>query len=521
MAYTTTQLNSLFKLWSVRGPALSGLTTGLLQFMSQSPYDVSAVVGPALLIAQSFASAQARVLDFIMNDSSFVGWSLDLQGQIAQLALNWQDLFVLLSNIAVNQSLPRLDTLYQATPASRYYGAVVQSNAASIDIALESFLNVPTLAGITIATFWQASSLGLQTLARLDTLDWAISDGNLTLYYGSNATTDDLIADALDALNWVNPLQPDITLLLSMVSNVSPAGYSTDTVVSITAVPVPQGEDIESIAYQYLGDADEWVALAEFNGLGWPYISDDPIDQLGRPEVEGMVLAADLAAGAIELTLSNTNFPAYNDQRLLLQQGADYQIVTITDASAYPILKFAPALDEAFTAQATSINSYAPVYDSGVVLHTGSTILIPSTLANAVSGVLTTASSDIQRFGIDLALTEDGSLIANEGDFALVKGDTNLLQAIGNRFDVKQGQLIHLPAYGTGIDRFIRLKNTSYYAIAAVTDAIQTVLQDPRTPQAVNPQASIEGDQLLLDFSVSASNQRLLLPVSLSLPSPA
>lgn len=532
--FTATQLNSLFKLWSARGPALTGQINGLLQFISQSPYDVSSVAGPTLLIAQTFARAQSNILDFIMNDASFAGWSFDMQHQISLLEQDWQDLYVLLSSVAFDKQLPRFDTIYQASVGARYYGAQVQAEAQSIDIKLESFLNVPTMAGITVKTFWNASSLGLKTLSLLATLDWSqtggIPDpappappatpysGPLTPYYGPMATTDDLIADALEMLTEVAPLQPDISMLLSMIANVSPNGFSTDSIVSIVARDVMQGADIESIAYQYLGDAEQWIPLAEFNKLMWPYISDDPIEQLGRPEVEGLTLGASLAVGTNQVFLANGNYPVYKDQRLLLQDGmGNFQIVTVVDASGFPALMVSPALTDTFIVSSTSVTLYPPVYDTGVVLGTGDKILIPSTLLVA-AGVLDTVATDLERFGTDLQLTQDGELIAANGDFMVVTGQANLKQAITNRFEVPRGQLIHLPLYGTGLNRFIGLKGTPQYGVAAGVDAIQTVLQDPRTPKAITPQVQIVDDKMLIDFGVAVDNQRLLLPVQLDLP---
>jgi hypothetical protein len=514
MALTATQINKLIAGWAQQGPSIAAQMQAILQILNQTSIDATPVLGPTLLLAQGYAQAQVNVLGFIMNDPTWSDWSIPFQSEIARQMNDWTDLSILFGNIATQQKLPLLENILQASPASRYYG--IQSVVASLDIALESFLNVPTLAGITVATFWSTTAPGVDALARLLALDYVLSS-DPTYYYGPTGTISSIINDAAQVLVEVVPLNPNVTNVLNALTNATVDGFSAQSVISLQTVAIKKGDEIEKLALTLLGNADLWTNLVDFNNLMWPYISDDPIDQLGRPESEDIYLGDDAAIGDTTITLANDYIPVYSDQRIALRCADNVQVVTVVDGSANPMIKIAAPINVAFPADTTEVGLYPPVYDTGVVLGTGGMLLVPSTLS-ANGSVVSTMFTDAQRFGTDILLDAQGNIHAVNGDLDTVVGKPNLLQALNNRFKVPRNSLTHLHTYGNGLQNYLGLKNTPYYGNLKVVDAIQTALQDPRVPQVQNATAQIIDDETLISFDVPLNNQQLLLPVQLDLP---
>jgi len=507
-------INRLLKLWSKQGSATSTLIGSILQLFAQAPVDMSAVLGPALLIAQAYCEAQRSALAFIMDDTSFATFSSDLQGQIANANTNWGVLAALAGNIAFSKQLPRLDVILQTSPAARYFGATGFITPGAVEVKLESFLSVPTASNITTSDFWQYTSAAIDVMSRLLAIDYVLST-DLTFYYGPNGTIQNIYEDIVTVLTEITPQTPNVTQMVSAIGNATPQNFSSAAVVSIRAIPVPQNTDIQTFALRYLGDASLWVQLASFNNMMYPYFSDDPIQKLGRPEASGFTLSADLAPAATTLTLNSTTFPFYNDQRILLQNSGNFQVVTITGVAGLTIT-FAELLLYNFPAADTAVSVFAPVYDTGVVYGTGDKILIPSTLITN-TGVLDTPLTDVDRFGTDIRVGNMGQLLLQNGDIELVSGDDNLVQALQDRFKVPAGELTEDSSYGNNLRRYLGHENKPYYASLAAVDAVQTCLQDPRVVSAVNPTATITGDQLAIDVGIQTSTQRLLLPVTFNL----
>jgi len=124
------------------------------------------------------------------------------------------------------------------------------------------------------------------------------------------------------------------------------------------------------------------------------------------------------------------------------------------------------------------------------VLLTGQQILIP-----APTAVATTTDPD-EVFGTDIAL-QDGMLTATQsGDFAFVTGRDNLHQALKNRVETPQGDLIYHMQYGSLVPKLIGQSSTPARAVLAASSAKGAILADPRVSSVGQARADVSGDAI-------------------------
>ncbi|SAK98618.1 hypothetical protein AWB80_07560 [Caballeronia pedi] len=159
--------------------------------------------------------------------------------------------------------------------------------------------------------------------------------------------------------------------------------------------------------------------------------------------------------------------------------------------------------DAALWWQLISPNGLVPPYitddvsqaGSGVLL-TGQPILVPAPSAAAQ----TTDSKEV--FGTDVAL-RNGLLQASEsGDFAFVTGVDNLKQAVKNRLETEQGDLIYHMSYGSILRSLIGTGATPAAELLAASSTKATLLQDPRIDSVTSAKATISGDTASVDVEV-------------------
>jgi hypothetical protein len=223
---------------------------------------------------------------------------------------------------------------------------------------------------------------------------------------------------------------------------------------------IAQGDTLEALAEKYLGDASQAQRLAQLNALRYPFISDDPEDQLGTPLFETQ-LAQPFAAG-LRLYLAAFDPVAFAEGGYVLLRGtggaigSDLFDIGVIFGFGTPgpsgAMAWSPAMTEDF--DSATLASFGVgnilyltgqpqhVYAAGarVVLYpdqtqarsfcvgTGGVIRIPITTQNA--NLLTLATDRFQNlFGTDLALSADGQLSLAGRDLATVEGEANLNQA--------------------------------------------------------------------------------------------
>lgn len=124
------------------------------------------------------------------------------------------------------------------------------------------------------------------------------------------------------------------------------------------------------------------------------------------------------------------------------------------------------------------------------VLLTGASITVPASVP-AVSN--TTDASEI--FGSDLQLL-NGRLQVADGDFAVVSGRPNLLQALKNRLETARNELIYHLLYGSLVPSLIGSVTGPTAALLAAEYAKQAVLSDPRISRVSQSSATAVGDTI-------------------------
>lgn len=130
------------------------------------------------------------------------------------------------------------------------------------------------------------------------------------------------------------------------------------------------------------------------------------------------------------------------------------------------------------------------------VLLTGQQILVPAPAAAAT----TTDSKEV--FGTDLSLQKGLLTATASGDFAFVTGAANLKQALKNRIETRQGELIYHMSYGANLRSMIGTLATPAAELLAASLVKTSLLADPRVDSIKSATASISGDSLAVTVDV-------------------
>jgi phage baseplate assembly protein W len=122
------------------------------------------------------------------------------------------------------------------------------------------------------------------------------------------------------------------------------------------------------------------------------------------------------------------------------------------------------------------------------VLLTGSQILVPAPSAAAT----TTDPNEV--YGTDIALTNGLLGGTSTGDFATVTGRANLRQALKNRVETQQGELVYHARYGSLLKTLIGKVSVPAQQLLAASTAKGAVLADPRIASVDKAIATVNGD---------------------------
>lgn len=156
------------------------------------------------------------------------------------------------------------------------------------------------------------------------------------------------------------------------------------------------------------------------------------------------------------------------------------------------------------------------------VLKPGDNILIPIPVTNGFSRVptgkdnkLTVNMSELEKsLGVDLKIDADFDLIlTSSGDLEITAGADNMGQAVIIKLSYEPGELIRYPELGAGI-----LIGTKFPAIGDIKDGVtNTLLQDSRVEQIIDPAILRDGDALTLTFTLKIKNVDIPIPIRIKL----
>lgn len=478
-----------------RAHTVASIGTACAFLLETSPVSLESVLGPTVALVHGYARAHAKGLGWILGAPDSTGWGLTTREVLARDALAWGDMWSTASTLAVSRRLPRPLSAPASGPARQLGSA---QRGVEYGVTLEQMLNVASIAGIGVDTFWSRSSAGMPSLGRLVTMDTV-----LTREYDH-----DVLAE-LEVLHvGVVPRSVDGRDLLRRVQAARPELPSEPHVEATSAVRVTDQMDLSVFAAQVLGSAEAWRILVEYNGLRYPYVSADPVDQLGD-SLAVLLLAAPVASGSSTMMLLDAA-ALHVDERVVVRYGAIVQVFTVA-AVAGSIVTLAEAATADFPITATLSLHAALVNLQGRVLRPGDVLLVPSsdsTLSRAMLLQSQRSPLDMDRvYGRDIRVTDQGLLVDDRQDLGRSTGRDNVIQALRHRVRTPRGSLRHHPEYGTVLDAMLGLSNTEFQTFFAMVTTKQSLRRDPRVAKLSGISARIDGDVLSLNLTVETKHQ--------------
>ena len=305
-------------------------------------------------------------------------------------------------------------------------------------------------------------------ISYLETLQASIQSVDFIL---SNLFAVDVAVDPF-ALARANANNPDVNI----------GQYSSGQLVRFN-----YGDDLEALAYRYLGDPNKWIDIAIANGLQPPYI-----DEVGQ----AVPLQANGSGNQINITATDSNgvdnsTKFYFNQTIFLQSTAQpfadqRNIISIEQIPVTGDLIITLDGDSNLDEYKTVDNAYVRVYaphtaNSALFILIPSTQPLPNQRQETVPWFLAKSAQDEKQAGIDLLLTanDDIAFTANN-DIALSYGLQNAVQAMRLKIVTELGELRYHP--GFGLVNVIGSKNNNLDAIkgSIISSLTNSVAQDSR-----------------------------------------
>lgn len=205
---------------------------------------------------------------------------------------------------------------------------------------------------------------------------------------------------------------------------------------------IHQGDKIQILARQLLGDRQRTDELIQINQLRYPYISDNPSDQYAQPK--GNVFLTSSITNPNEITIANPNqVVILRGDMVFFQQGKTHDAQTVQSVIGDDIT-LTEALNGTYN-EATMVTVFSNQENiSTQVLQTGDTLLYP--FDSTVSG-----SNYLLLLGKDWKVDPEGFLTKEGRDIGIVKGLDNLSQGLRLRYQTPKGALLLHETYGNDV----------------------------------------------------------------------
>lgn len=303
--------------------------------------------------------------------------------------------------------------------------------------------------------------------------------------------------------------------------------YSSGTLVRLN-----YGEDLQSLAYRFLGDSNKWIDIAIANGLRPPYI-----DEIG----EKIFLLSNGQGNQINLR------PIGENNTLNIDKFYVNQIITIrSDTENFPeqrsIVKITqiPVSNEIILELDgdSNLNKYKVSENANIRVYKPNTtnssyfILIPSTepldsnRKEEEPWFLSKKQSDEKRAKIDIAVSEDGDLLLTTNhDIKLSYGLDNAVQALKFKILTESGSLRYHPEYG--IINVAGRQNNGIDSIRAdlTKSILDQVAADPRFDRVesldivynVEDQGLTTAPYIRISMSVRLAGSTSVIPIAFTI----
>jgi len=207
---------------------------------------------------------------------------------------------------------------------------------------------------------------------------------------------------------------------------------------------VRDGDTLQGIAQQQLGDMNEWTTLAQFNDLRYPYIVDTIEEKMQNPD--HLVTIGDVLLVKV----------ANDEQSNLIQQ---LKRTTEYDQEELYALALGKDLD-----------------------------ILPT------KRTLTSVGRDFETFEMK------GN---NRGGIATVRGIENLKQSLFIRLSTPRGSYVGHPRYGSDVHTYVGMKATEENAALIDLEIERTIRTDTRVTACSLISRTISGGTYTAAFSIS------------------
>jgi hypothetical protein len=270
---------------------------------------------------------------------------------------------------------------------------------------------------------------------------------------------------------------------------------------------------MESLAVQYLGDANRWIEIAALNGLKEPYIDEDgffyPLTGNGSGQYVTISQSNNLFVGQIINLSSN------------IQQAAQYKILSIDIVSTTAVvLQLSGPNDTSLyrIEDGAQIQAYMPDTVNSNML-----IAIPSLMPITTEGASTALpgyqdlSGLAQIAQVDFLLDSSGDLIlSSSGDLSLAIGLANLVQVANMILLTPLGSMVTDPTFGNPVSAGISGAEVDPQAIIRQLD--QIFGGDPRFEGLVAANVNQSGPAVSITIVAKIASTNLILPITTQLP---
>ncbi len=252
-------------------------------------------------------------------------------------------------------------------------------------------------------------------------------------------------------------------------------------------VKMEYGEDLQQLAYRFLGNSDKWIDIAIANGLKPPYIDEvgERIPLLSNGSGNQINLAGADVGGNLNIDKLYINQVLFikSDTEVSVDQRKVVNIRQIPVSEEIIIELDGPAdLVKYQIVENAHIRVFKPnTVNSSFYVLIPSASPAPNSRKEETPWFLADASDDEKQQKIDLAIDDSGDLILSpNGDLKFSYGLDNAVQGIKFKIQTEVGSLRYHPNYG--IVNILGRNNSDVEAVkAAISDSIVTQIEsDPR-----------------------------------------
>lgn len=281
-------------------------------------------------------------------------------------------------------------------------------------------------------------------------------------------------------------------------------------------VPFPFGASLESLAVQYLGDANRWIEIAAINGLKQPYIDEEgmlrPLTSSGSGNAFFLESSDYMYIGQVVTLQSDTQIA---EPRRVTSIDIVSEIQTIVTVDGEPDLSRFKLVDNA------QLRVFMPNTVNSRML-----IAVPTTTPVNVPGNIKINPSERDLTNIGYVAKSDFMLInfqdgtADIGfigsDVAISEGMANIVQAAQIKLRTKRGELVNDPDFGNPIEAGDSIAD--FDANTAIAQLSQTFAEDSRFNRVAAARIQVQGRAATIDLLLDVVKSQAYLPITTVIP---